>query len=149
MRDAKYDMLSATDITNTCWDHIKPEAPSYMFKPWDKSLEKEYGQWCKINEIMPVNSVGIVTGRDSVAIRWSLEEMNRAARDFTFPENEHMDDDLVIPVLYSPFDTRYTYYSDSFITRRRQNVMRHILHGENMGLIFMRPGLVERRVFSF
>ena len=160
-QDTKYAVLSESDMANTDWEVILPASPNYMFKPWNRELEEEYQQWPKINEIMSVNSVGVVTGQDKVAIRWSRDEMTRAAHDFTFPEDEDMNDNLVVPILYRPFDTRYTYYSSAFITRRRQEVMRHILNGENMGLIFMRQvalndeyshfgvyqGIVDNRAF--
>ena len=148
-RDAKYAILSTSDLLTTDWQTVEPESPDYRFKPWDKELEGEYRQWPTITEIIPVNSVGIVTGQDRVAIRWSSDEMSRAAHDFPFPANESMDDNLVVPILYRPLDIRYTYYSNSFITRRRQNVMRHILAGENLGLIFMRQVAVDDEYSHF
>ena len=148
-RDAKYAILSASDLLTTDWQTVEPEYPNYRFKPWDKDLEIEYGLWPKITDIMAVNSVGIVTGQDKVAIRWSAKEMIRAAHDFPFSADESMDDNLVVPILYRPLDARYTYYSDSFITRRRQNVMRHLLAGENLGLIFMRQVAVDDEYSHF
>ncbi len=137
-RDAKYASLSESDLLSTDWQTVEPEIPDYRFRPWDSQLEGEYRQWPKITEVMPLNSVGVVTGRDRVAIRWSSDEMSRAAHDFAFPANESMDGNLVVPILYRPFDVRHTYYSDSFITRRRQNVMRHLLPGDNLGLLSSR-----------
>ncbi len=137
-RDAKYAALSELEMSNTDWEELRPASPDYRFKPWDNGLEAQYLQFVKITDIMPVNSVGIVTGHDSVAIRWSHDEMNSAVRDFAFPNNEEADSNLVVPVLYRLFDTRYTYYSSSFITRRRLEVMRHLLNGGNLGLIACR-----------
>ena len=137
-RDAKYTNLSASDLLTTPWQTVEPESPDYRFKPWDKELEAEYVQWRKITDIMPVNSAGIVTGQDKVAIRWSEDEMSQAAHAFTFPADESMDENLVLPILYRPFDVRHTYYSGSFITRRRHNVMRHIIAGDNLALLSSR-----------
>ena len=92
---------------------------------------------------MPVNSAGVVTGQDKIAIRWEYSEMVNAAHNFTFPENEEMDETLIVPILYRPFDIRQTYYSGSVITRRRQQVMRHMLSGDNLGLNFMRQVALE------
>ena len=142
-REAKYATLSASDVSTTEWELLEPRSPRYMFKPWDNELEDEYEQWPKITEVMPVNSVGVVTGQDKVAIRWSRDEMIRVARDLPFPADEGMDDKLVTQVLYRPFDMRYTYYSGSVITRRREEVMRHMLAGENLGLMFMRQVAVN------
>ena len=117
---------------------------------------------------MPVNSVGVVTARDGLTIRWSRDEVIPTIQDFASLSTETarsrynlgndtrdwkvgfaqqdlsdsgIDDALVQPVLYRPFDTRYTYYtgkSRGFICMPRPDVMRHILEGSNLGLIFMR-----------
>ena len=51
----------------------------------------------------------------------------------------HPDADAqVCPILYRPFDTRATYYTGTargFICRPREDVMRHVLAGPNLGLI--------------
>ena len=54
------------------------------------------------------------------------------------------DREKVLPILYRPFDVRYTYYtgqSQGFICRPRSEVMRHMLAGENLAL--MMPKGVE------
>ena len=138
-RELKYECLAASDITTTDWEQLQPTSSNnYLFKPWNNELAAEYEQWQKITDIMPVNSVGIITGRDRVAIRWSHDEMISEANDFAFPDGEVMDETLVSQVLYRPFDTRYTYYSKSFITRRRENVMRHMLTRNNLALLTTR-----------
>ena len=167
-RETKYETLSDSDISTTGWTTLEPESPDYRFKPWDNELRAQYVQWPKINEFMPVNSVGVVTARDSLTIHWSRDEVMSAARDFANlpPEtarsrynlggdtrdwkvglaqqdlsNSGLDKAMVQPVLYRPFDTRYTYYtgnSRGFICMPRKEVMRHVLEGDNWGLIFMR-----------
>ena len=42
---------------------------------------------------------------------------------------------LLKTITYRPFDTQAIYYDASLIDRDRQNVMRHMLAGENLGLI--------------
>ena len=49
-----------------------------------------------------------------------------------------MNDSLVTPILYRPFDNRYTYYSKLVITRPRQEVMRHMVHLNNLALLTTR-----------
>ena len=136
-RDSKYESLSGSDLSETDWNLLEPRSPSYMFKLWDRELEEEYRTFPKITEIMPVNSVGMVTGRDKEAIRWSVDEMIQGARSLV-SSDEEVDEQLVVPILYRPFDTRHTYYSNGVITRPRQKVMRHMLAGTNLGLVFMR-----------
>ena len=167
-REAKYETLSETDIFTTAWERLKPKSPNYLFKPWDYDLAKEYEQWHKITEIMPANSAGIVTARDKLTIRWSHKEVTRVVEDFAslpretargkydlgrdtcdwkvqLAQNDLKDtgikDEFVKPILYRPFDIRHTYYtgnSRGFICRPRQEVMRHMLSGNNLGLITCR-----------
>ena len=133
-RESKYERLYGSDISETDWNLLEPGSPSYMFKPWDTDLDEEYERWGKITEIMPTNSVGVVTGQDKVAIHWSADDMIQAARSLTKTLDEELSEQLVTPILYRPFDTRYTYYSDGVITRPRRKVMRHMLAGENLAL---------------
>lgn len=163
-RESKYQTLAASDVSDTSWKKIEPSSPNYMFKPWNRELEVEYQVWPKITEIMPVNSVGVVTARDKLTIHPSRAAVNEVVRDFAILPTETARDkynlgkdaqdwkvqwaqddlnrsglsgELVAPILYRPFDLRYTYYtgeSRGFICRPRQEVMRHMLAGENLGL---------------
>ena len=163
-RQTKYSVLERSDVSTADWETLEPASPNYLFKPWDNELEAEYRKWPGINEVMPINSVGVVTARDKLTIRWSRDEVMDLVRDFAELEPEEarsryglgrdvqdwkvqwaQDDlkdsgiqqDLVTPVLYRPFDTRYTYYtgtSRGFICRPRSEVMRHMLAGDNLGL---------------
>ena len=52
--------------------------------------------------------------------------------------------DKPVPICYRPFDVRYTYYtgtSKGFHCRPRGEFMRHLLEGENLGLIFSRRSM--------
>ncbi|MFX0085221.1 MAG: type ISP restriction/modification enzyme, partial [Candidatus Hodarchaeota archaeon] len=47
----------------------------------------------------------------------------------------------IVPILYRPFDRRFTFYtgrSRGFHERPRGNIMKHMLRGENLGLIVSR-----------
>ena len=167
-REAKYETLSSSDISTTDWIQLSPASPNYLFKPWDRALEEEYEQWQKINEVIPVNSVGITTARDSLTIHWSPSNVMRLVRDFASlgPEeartkynlgndtqgwkvhqaqddlkNTELSSNFVNPILYRPFDTRFTYYtgtSNGFISRPLYNVMHHMLEQDNWGFITTR-----------
>ena len=167
-RESKYKALDTSEVSNTKWEPIEPHSPNYMFKPWNRELEEEYQRWPKITEIMPVNSVGIVTARDKLTIHGSRARVMEVVRDFAQLPTETardrynlskdaqdwrvqwaqddlnrsgLNDSLVKPILYRPFDTRYTYYtgdSRGFICRPRTEVMRHMLAGPNWALITTR-----------
>ena len=147
-RESKYQVLAESDISTTNWEILEPTSPNYLFKPWDNELETEYRRWSGINEILPVNSVGIVTGQDKISVQWSSEEMEKIVRSRIMPTHV-VNENLVRPILYRPFDTRYTYYSREFITRPRSDVMRHVLPGNNLGLMFMRQVALDDNYCHF
>ena len=155
----KYDRLVASDAASTEWQALSPKPPLRLFVPRDDALHEEYEAGASISDIFPVNSVGIVTARDKLAIQWTAEDMGRIAEDFaarrteaarTFynlgkdaqdwkvklaQEDVRRNDGRIRPVLYRPFDRRFTYYtgkSRGFICRPRPAVMRHMLAGKNL-----------------
>ncbi len=163
-REGKYAALTETDVSTTAWELLKPQSPAYLFKPWDARLERAYRQWPAITDIMPTNSVGVVTARDKLTIQWTPDDVMNVVRDFASLDSEtarrkyrlgrdaqdwkvrlaQLDlnesgirDELVVPILYRPFDVRYTYYtgaSRGFICRPRNDVMRNMIDGNNLAL---------------
>ncbi|MBI5816005.1 MAG: N-6 DNA methylase [Nitrospinae bacterium] len=164
LASGKYHWLYAHEIKNTKWKTLKPSTPFYLFIPHDTRKRKEYEVGWKVNDIFPVNSVGVVTARDDLTIAWSSEEIYRRTKKFISlpPEEARLKYDLgpdardwkvelaqddlnksgiskdkITPVLYRPFDVRYTYYtgrSRGFICMPRPEVMRHMMAGENLGV---------------
>ena len=122
----------------------------------------------KVTEVFPVNSVGMTSARDDLTIKWSGKEVESTIKDFaSLPAEEarekynlgkdardwkvelaqkdlkdtKMNPDMLVPVLYRPFDMRYTYYtghSRGFHCMPRGEVMRHMLAGSNVGLLVTR-----------
>ena len=168
-RASKYNQLLANDIATVDWTEIKPHPKSfYLFKPFQNTGTEYYTNWTSVSKIFPINKPGIVTARDSLTVQWSVEEIWSVVRDFSLNDAETLRDkyslqqessewkisnvqsDLrqsgpsskkISPILYRPFDTRYSYYtgrSRGFICRPRNDVMAHMYAGENVGLIFMR-----------
>ena len=160
----KHHVLYDSDIRTTKWTRLKPEAPFYLFIPQDTKRLHEYEAGWSVADIFPVNSVGIVTARDHLAIHWSADEVWETMREFvrlspdaarerfrlgpdardwkvTLAQQSVKDSgprrDHIQPILYRPFDTRWTYYtsqSRGFLCMPRPEVMRHMLDGENLGL---------------
>lgn len=162
-REGKYQWLAECDLKSTTWHTLQPRAPFYLFVPQDETLRAEYEQGWKITNIMPVNSVGIVTARDALTIHWNRDDAWQTVKDFAAlpPEDAREkyalgkdaqdwkvplaqadlrasgpDEARLMPILYRPFDVRYTYYTgkpSGFHCRPRGEVMRHMLTGENVG----------------
>jgi len=168
VREGKYQALLESDISATDWVQLNPTSPFYLFVPRDEAYLLEYEKEWKVTDIFPVNSVGIVTARDELTIRWSGKEVEDTIIDFvSLPPEDARDkyklgDDVrdwkvymaqkdlkdsglrsekIVPILYRPFDTRYTYYtghSRGFHCMPRPEVMRHMLAGDNLALITSR-----------
>jgi len=172
-RENKYRYLEEHDVTTVDWQELNPQSPFYLFIPQDTDLLGEYNQGWKITEIMPVNSVGIVTARDSLTIKWSSQEVMDTVTDFaSLPvetaRNKYnlgkdardwkvelaqkdlnrspIESDKIVSVLYRPFDARFTYYTGQtrgFICMPRSEVMRHLLNQDNLGFYTCRQTISE------
>lgn len=165
LRQQKYDWLAGHDLEHTDWHDLKPESPAYLFVPRDNALEPVYQRYPSVSDLFPVNSVGIVTARDGLTIHWSPDavwktvtvfsrmepelarqgyKLGKDAQDWKveLAQKDLLDSgpmrEQITPILYRPFDVRYTYYtgrSRGFICRPRSEVMRHMLVGENLALV--------------
>jgi predicted helicase len=164
LREEKYQALSKTEILTTKWDNLSPVSPDYVFTPGGETLRKEYYAGWLLSDAMPVNSIGIVTARDNLTIHFTEDEVWDTVQDLlSLPIEEARTkyelgedssdwtvrdamDDLrksgpvhtrITPILYRPFDVRYTYYtgkSGGFHCRPRNDVMAHMRAGPNVGL---------------
>jgi predicted helicase len=167
-RKAKYAALSSGSLSGTAWNQLAPVSPDYFFVPQDRSLSAEYGEFSSLKEIFPVNSIGIVTARDTLTIHLTGEDLRRAVDEFVgldvedararFDLGKDVQDwsiaraqkdigaylkgsPCAAGILYRPFDIRFTYYTGSsrgFHCRPRREVMQHMLNGGNLGMIVTR-----------
>ncbi len=161
LREHKYEWLLENNIKTTKWKRLSPKSEFYLFIPREEKLLKSYEKYPKIIEIFPINSVGVVTSRDSFVIDFDRELIKRRIRMF---RDEKMPDELVrqtfnlkdksnwklkearektrkdenwedsiTPILYRPFDIQWIFYHEAVIERSRKEVMRHMMQ-ENLGL---------------
>ena len=121
----------------------------------------EYEQFIPLQEIFPVNSVGIVTSRDHFAFAFDAEAIKTRIEKLkdtgisteslrnTFNLKDTRDwelesirksirvsysfDACLKPCLYRPFDTRWCYYGKETMEMHRPKVMGHMLAGDNLG----------------
>ncbi len=121
------------------YQRLRPTPPYYLFTPQQSNNLTTYHNWPAVHEIFPLHNVGIVTARDSLTIRWTPEEMWNTVLSFSQMNEEsareafQLDKDArgwkvalaqqdvkreggphrqyITPILYRPFDKRYTYYT--------------------------------------
>jgi len=163
LRENKNDWLSKNDVKTATWRKLSPKSEFYLFIPRDERLLESYEKYPKITAVFPLNSVGIVTSRDSFVIDSDKETLKRRIKMFC---DEKMPDELVrqtfnlkdklnwklkiarekvrkdegwensiTKILYRPFDIRWIFYHHEVIERSRKEVMGHMMQ-KNLGLIF-------------
>ncbi|MDP2072294.1 type ISP restriction/modification enzyme [Methylotenera sp.] len=162
-REAKYKALHESTIANLTWQQIQFKAPEYLFIQKDAAIEKIYQKGFSINELFILSSSGVKTHRDHFVIDISQQALSNRMqrfydlsisddeikREFNLKDNSDFevskvrnkgksDTDFIKTITYRPFDLQAIYYDANLIDRNRQNVMRHMLGGENLGLILNR-----------
>jgi predicted helicase len=170
-RQSKYEWLDAHQLEIKNYQLLKPESPWYFFIPRDTKKIKNYLKWKQINEIFPVNNVGIVTARDHFAVDFELQPLinrirqfrNLKIEDFLIRETYNLKDTSTFKlsrfrkelakeedweknfqkITYRPFDNRYIFYSKWIVERPIFDTMQHMLK-TNLGLIARRQQLPNK-----
>ncbi len=166
-RQSKYDWLDAHQLEIKNYQLLKPESPWYFFIPRNTQNIKYYLKWKQINQIFPVNGVGITTARDNFVIDFRKEALLNRIRLFKnskFSDNElyqffHINkkigwnirkawnmlqdipdnelENFIFDFIYRPFDHRYIFWHDSLVWRTVKQIMSHILK-ENLSITTVR-----------
>ncbi len=131
-KEHKYNICQSENSFSLADVDLKPSSEMYLFTPQDCTLKKEYNEFIKIQNILKENSVGIVTGQDNNAIVDDLKQAKLHLKKFRVKEEK------VKSILYRPFDKKYIIYNSKLVTRMREEIMRHMLAGENLGLAYSR-----------
>ena len=167
-RADKYAWLDSHDLSTAGYQPIAPASPYYFFTPRRTQNLQAYQSWPSVTEIFPVNGAGMTTARDDFIIDFDSYNLLNRIRAFkhsnlddkglhqafgihvkkgwsirkAWKELQSIDDgrmqEYIQPVLYRPFDLRYIFYHDAVVWRTVKRVMRHMLAGENLGLILPR-----------
>lgn len=143
LREEKYAALQSASLNDIEWTEIQPDKPFYLFTPQDTDLLNEYQQYWKITDAIPENSVGIVTGQDKATIDFTEEGAKHLAQKLGLSTK------LVKPITYRPFDDLFIVYDKSVVTRPRFEMMRHLISGKNLALIFMRQVALQDEYSHF
>jgi len=167
-RESKYRTLGAQGSSGIGYVEVASKGPAHLFIPIDATHQAEYESAQRVTEVFTVHHSGIITKRDSLAIHRSADEAFRTVSEFAAlspkaaKEKFGLPDDVrdwkvtwaqadlreagisrskVIPVLYRPFDVRFTYFtgrSRGFVGWPVANVTRLMLSGSNLALVTTR-----------
>lgn len=177
-RRTKLDYLNARDIfsPDNCFRELQVQAPMFLFMPVDFSCKEEFYGGFRPQDLFDRSvGVGMCSKRDKIAYQDTLDGIKRVVKDFDELdersikakyniEKESRDqkvsyaqrnvksygqaNEFFRPVLYRPFDKKYTYFTDGskgFIAYPVYSVMRHLIHkdkSKNLALIVGKTGQV-------
>ena len=164
-REIKFETLDKSDLKTIKWKKLDYSEPYYFFVPKDFSQKEEYDKGFKVSELFIKYSVGIKTKVDNVSInfdrnvlseriqniiesKYSLQQMIAKfdlAKNTTWEYEKVLtikdfDDKKITPYDYRPFDTRFIYYDNNFLSRSRSDVMGEFFQKDNIGLETSRNG---------
>lgn len=167
-RQTKYDYLLANDIRSIAFEKVSPTAPFYFLMPKDETGREEYSRGFSINELMPINVTGIVSMGDTFAYadsqnilidrltnflntEYSANKLNllfglgKNYADFVLQSKKSLkiDSDKIVPIVYRPFDIKWTIFDNKVLWRPRTKVMQHFIDGDNIGLVIARQAITN------
>ena len=169
----KFDTLLANTTRSLASESFSALPPEYIFDLRDEDRKAEYEQFSSLPSIFSENgdpAPGIVTTHDQFAISFTREEQiekveallatrNEAAArklfrlcsqsqwDYTQAKKELRRGKWrkeIVPILYRPFDVRFTVYDRYVAVHRRERVSRHFLARWNIGLSIPRVCEIKR-----
>lgn len=163
-REGKYGALWDGSPAGLIASDVTPTAAPWRFKPSDKALEAAYQAGFSVADLFSPNgrpAPGIVTTHDEFAISWSAAEAadkverllataneaearqhwrlcsqsqwNYAAAKAALADGAWRQ--AITPIVYRPFDTRWTVYNSHVAVHRRDRAMGHFIHVGNIGLM--------------
>ena len=162
MRADKYQQCAAA-IGDIVWKKLTPKARFYLFDSRDYAQEKEYYKLHSMTDIFPAQATGMVAARDHFAFAYERKEIqkrvtdmrNKNITDYEFVKMYHLKatrgwqpphareeirqikniNERICQCAYRPFDKRWCFYGTETIDWPRMDFMRHMLPGDNIGLI--------------
>ena len=169
-RDSKNQALWEHSPISLEPQDVSPHAAPWRFKPVNKEAEASYLTGFSVADLFSPNgspAPGIVTTQDEFAISWSSREAvdkverllatqdeaearklfrlcsqsqwSYEATKKVLPATDWRS--LITPVLYRPFDVRFTVYDSHVAVHRRERAMNHFFRRSDIGLMIARQAI--------
>ncbi|MEO8147132.1 MAG: type ISP restriction/modification enzyme [Bacteroidia bacterium] len=135
-RELKYNFLLENSLDSVGYKLLKNIAPNFFFVQKDFNSEKKYNDGFILNDLFPLNNVGVVTAKDAVLIN---ESKNLLIKNVEEHFNIDVIQNKIQKISYRPFDEKYIYYDVKIVERAREKIMQHFINGHNVGLNWIRP----------
>ncbi|MDQ3814648.1 MAG: N-6 DNA methylase, partial [Armatimonadota bacterium] len=162
-REHKYEVLRSKGMPTFQWQPLQPSEPFYLLVPQNSDVRAEYEAAMRVPDIFNGNgdpAPGIVTTHDEFAISWTKADQIRKVETLLNTQTEAEARSIfrlcsqsqwnyknaktelsqtawrkqLAPILYRPFDMRWTVLNPHVAVHRRERVMRHIVAGENLAV---------------
>ena len=167
-REEKYQTLASKSLASMSYTLLRPNSPFYLFAFQDQANRDEYEEMPLLSEMTHNHSVGVVTARDQLTIAFTPEEIWERVNRFSLLEEEEarsefnlrpdvrdwkvayaqrdlredpLEKSKILPILYRPFDIRFTYYTGrikGFIGQPAAAIMSNMIEHDNIGLMTTR-----------
>jgi predicted helicase len=164
-RNDKYTFLKDNSIKSIKWDKLKNVSPNFYFIKKDFEGSDIYNEGFSVDELFIKNNVGVVTARDAFTLNFTKEDSKKSIEKFLSLEEEearslfdlgkdardwkvsfakkdleanYPHKGLLLKSSHRPFDERWTFYtgnSKGYHSYPRNDIMHHLLGGENLALI--------------
>lgn len=169
LRQSKYDWLITQHkhMGSVGWKEIHPQTPYYLFVPQNTDLQSDYEKGWKITDIMPLNNMGITTGKnefvtspDKEVLIDRLQDLaNKKISDSKIREKYELEDsssfsltnarnwaaslsnleDGIHEISYRFGDNQFVIYSSSVLARDRFDISQHFFQKQkNLGIVTFR-----------
>lgn len=167
-RNEKYEFLWKNNLQSSIYRKLKISSPQYLFVPKNYEIEKEFNAGFKIDELIPENSLGLLTKRDILSIGFHQKELIDKISYFLSPERTTEEvcnkfnlvlkdkdkwdavetrnsvpnnniSEFIRNCQYRPLDNRKVFYNPFFVARPNQRVLRHLIK-DNIALVIGRQG---------
>lgn len=159
-RASKFKLLDEANFEKIDWNSLQIKQDIWKVEGRGKD---EYLKGFLVTKLFPENSTGIVTAIDKLAIFLSEEELISTTRNILTSDNPYSEfgikdqrknkkenrilelhqasQEIPTKISYRPYDVRYLYYTkktECWMNSPRYDLMKHFLHGPNIGLVFAR-----------
>ena len=172
-RGSKYNSLLGSSVASTAFSHVEARRPYLLLSPSESNHDAEWYGLMSLAEVMPLNALGVVSGRDDFAIGFDREALREKLDFFCDPNNSDSSvaarfsikdaggyilskrrkhvlgkpaSSFIKSINYRPFDTRLVAYSRGFLTADQNNIMKHLGYKASIAIATTRS--VETGDFS-
>jgi predicted helicase len=161
LRKEKFSYLNNLKIN---WKEVIYKSPGYYFVPKDFSLQYIYDDFIPVKKLFIKSSAGVKTKVDHIAVDFNHSDLSKRMIDIIInkldlsqiKEKYGLNDNTtweykpgtindfnynrIVQYEYRPFDIRYLYYDEKFLSRSRSEVMNNFYNHKNIGLELSRVG---------